>query len=59
VESSDIMISAIGIPGIPLSKVVIENVTINCKQFSPRLHDVDEFTLRNISIHSQDNKINI
>lgn len=59
VESSDRMISATCIPEIPLRNVVIENGTINSKQIIPRLNDVEGFTLNNITINAQDNKINI
>lgn len=59
VESSDRMITASCIPEIPLSNVIIENGIINCKQIIPRLNDVDGFTLNNLKIHSQNNKINI
>lgn len=59
VESSDRMITAICIPEVPLRNVLIENGTVHCKQIIPRLNDVEGFTLSNITIHSQDNKINI
>lgn len=59
VESSDKFIVANCIPEAPLSNVVIENGKVNCKELIPALNDVDGFTLRHLTINSEDNKINI
>lgn len=59
VESSNRMLAATCIPEVPLSNVTIENGIIHCKKLIPVLNDVDGFTLNNITIYSQDNKINI
>lgn len=42
-----------------IKNIYAHNGIINCKQIIPRLNDVDGFTLNNLKIHSQDNKINI
>lgn len=59
VESSDKFITANCIPEVPISNVVIENGEITCKEMIPALNDVDGFTLRNLSIKSEKNEINI
>lgn len=48
-----------GIPEIPLSNVLIENGTINCKILSKGLLDFDGITIKNMTIHSEDNKLDI
>ena len=53
------MISANWIPELPLSNILIKNGEVICKNLILNLKDVDRFTLRNISINSQSNKINI
>lgn len=59
VESANRLLVANAIPEIPLNNVLIENGQINCKNLIPGLNDVDGFTLRNLTVKSQDNKINI
>jgi hypothetical protein len=59
VESSNRFITANCIPEAPLSNVVIENGEVNCKELISSLNDVNGFTLRNLIINSEDNKINI
>jgi polygalacturonase len=59
VESAENFISANCIPEIPVSNVLIENGEIKTTSLISVLNDVDGFTLRNLNIHAQDNKINI
>lgn len=59
VESGEHFISANCIPEIPVNNVLIEDGKINTTTLIPVLNDVDSFTLRNLSFHSEDNKINI
>lgn len=59
VESAEKILSVNGIPEIPCSNVLIENGTINSKKLIGALNDVDGFTLRNLDIYAEDNKINI
>lgn len=59
VESADRILSINGIPEIPCSNVLIENGQINSLKLIDAMNDVDGFTMRNIKIKAQDNKINI
>lgn len=59
VESSKKFINATCIPELPVKNVVIENGEIHCKELIPVLNDVDGFSLRNLTVYSKDNNINI
>lgn len=59
IDSSNRFITANCIPEVPLSNVVIENGEVNCKELISSLNDVNRFTLRHLTINSEDNKINI
>lgn len=59
VESSSNFITANCIPESPLRNVVIENGVVSCKKLIPVLNDVAGFTLRHLTINTEDNKINI
>lgn len=59
VESADKILSINGIPEIPCSNVLIENGQINSQKLIDAMNDVDGFTMRNMKIKAQDNKINI
>ena len=59
VESAENMISAVCIPEMPLTNVVIENGEIRTDKLIPAMNDVDGFILRKLAVHAQDNKINI
>ena len=59
VESSRNFITAHCIPEIPLRNVLIENGEVNTEALIPALYDVEGFTLRNLTVNSQENKINI
>ncbi|MCD8164968.1 MAG: glycoside hydrolase family 28 protein [Bacteroides sp.] len=58
-ESSERVLTVNGIPESPLKNVVIENGEITSNILIRALNDVDGFTLRNVTIHSQVNEINI
>lgn len=59
VESTDNFISANCIPEIPVNNVLIENGEVNTTSLIPMLNDVDGFTLRNLNLQAQKNKINV
>lgn len=59
IESANQILSVNGIPEIPCHNVLIEDGKINSKKLISALNDVDGFTLRNIDINAEDNKINI
>lgn len=59
IESAKRMIVANGIPEMPFSNVTIESGTVNCKELIPVLNDFDGFTMRDLTITSQSNEINI
>lgn len=59
VESSNKFINANCIPELPVKNVVIENGEIHCKELIPVLNDVDGFSLRNLTVYSKGNNINI
>ena len=59
IESADKILSINGIPEIPCKNVLIENGKINSEKLIGALNDVDGFTMRNIDILAEDNRINI
>ena len=59
VESSDQFFTANGIPEIPFNNVLVENGEIKCKKLIGALNDANGFTMRNLTIDSQSNEINI
>ncbi len=59
VESANRFFTANGIPEIPLSNVLIENGKITCKVLGNALNDTDGFTVRNVTVRSQEGKINV
>ena len=59
VESATRIATIEGIPEMPLNNVLIEKGTINSKQLIRKMNDVDGIVFRELSISSQDNKINI
>lgn len=59
VESANKILSINGIPEIPCSNILIENGQINSQKLIGAMNDVDGFTMRNVKITAQDNKINI
>lgn len=58
VEHCEYLIRATGIPEIPLSGVVINNMNAKCKNFL-MLQDVDGFVMANSSITSENNKVSV
>lgn len=59
VESSNQFFTANGIPEIPFNHVWVENGEIKCEKLIGALNDADGFTLRNLTIESQNNDIHI
>lgn len=59
VESANWIVAANGIPEIPFNNVLIENGQIKTKQLIRSLNDTKGFTLRNLFIESEENKIKI
>lgn len=59
VESSKNFINATCIPELPVNNVLIENGEVHCNELIPELNDVDGFTIRNLNIESENNKVNI
>lgn len=59
IESAKRLIVANGIPEQPFSNVVIESGSIYCKKLIPTMNDFKGFTMRDLSITSDDNVINL
>lgn len=59
VESAGAVVIANCIPEMPLANVLIENGEIKANKLISAINDVDGFTLRNLTITAEDNKINI
>ena len=59
VEAANCFISARGIPELPINNVKIEDGTVQCNNLMPIMHDFENFTLRNLSIKSKQNKIHV
>lgn len=59
VEGAKEFFTANGIPEIPFSEVVIENGFVKCNKLISALNDADGITLRNLTIASEENEINI
>ncbi|GAE84938.1 polygalacturonase [Bacteroides reticulotermitis JCM 10512] len=59
IESAKRLIMANGIPELPFNHVVIESGTINTKELIPVMNDFINFTMRNLSIKTDHNVINI
>jgi polygalacturonase len=59
IEQAGQFIQAFGIPENPITNVEIENATISVTKRLIQLHDVNHFTVRNVTINSPDNKISI
>ena len=59
VESANCFISARGIPELPISNIQIEDGIVQCENLMPIMHDFENFTLRNLSIVSKQNKIHV
>ncbi len=59
VESANEFFTANGIPEIPFSNVLVENGLIYTKKLITAFNDGDNFTLRNLDIHTEENEIMI
>lgn len=59
IESADRMMSMNTIPEVPTTGVVIENGTVRTNRIFKSLNDVGELTLKNLTIQSTDNTLNI
>ncbi len=59
VESANEFFTANGIPEIPFNNVIIENGLVYCKKLITAFNDANDFTLRNMVIHSEENEIHI
>lgn len=59
IESAKRLIVANGIPEQPFSNVEIESGSIYCKKLIPAMNDFKGFTMRDLSITSDDNVINL
>ena len=59
VESANCFISARGIPELPISNIQIEDGIVQCENLMPIMHDFENFTLRNLSIVSKQNRIHV
>lgn len=59
VESAKNFINLRGLPERPLDDVLIESGKVRCENLIPEMTDFTNFTIRNLSINSEDNKINI
>lgn len=58
-NSVQTFLMANGIPESPFRNVVIENGEVECKNLIPVMNDFANIVLRNLVIHSKDNRINI